>query len=195
MMKVFLVFGAVICLAYGAVFRRCSEGFDGSCSTGDLPNASNDEDELVNNGLGKKRCANLYDESCASGGIIDASDDEDWLINNSPGKRCANLYDEGCANGGIIDAGDDEDWLIHNGPGKKRKRGALKLEDFFKPTATKRCANLFDETCAIGGVVGAGNDENWLVNNSPGKRQIQQEQGLFNLLSRVFHKLDKAAAE
>lgn len=35
----------------------------------------------------------------------------------------------------------------------------------------KRCANFWDESCANGGLNGAGSDEDWLDQNSPGKRR------------------------
>lgn len=34
----------------------------------------------------------------------------------------------------------------------------------------KRCANLFDESCANGGLVGANRDDDWLTGNGVGKR-------------------------
>lgn len=36
----------------------------------------------------------------------------------------------------------------------------------------KRCANLFDDSCSNGGIVGSADDESWLAQGSPGKRSL-----------------------
>lgn len=94
---------------------------------------------------------------------------------------CGNLYDESCYNSGIVGSGNMEDILNKENeynPGKRSRsypdaRDYRSLSNFFKKmhmVATKRCANLFDESCMNGGLPGANRDEEWLNNQSPGRK-------------------------
>ncbi|XP_049784394.1 uncharacterized protein LOC126187384 [Schistocerca cancellata] len=140
-----------------------------------------------------KRCANLWDDSCLND-VSGASDDGDYFgSGNSPGKRwapqevrhlleqmgrqaaakrCANLWDDSCANGGFIGASEDGQYFgSGNSPGKRSLSQQLRRLQLLRARAgSKRCANLWDDSCANGGVDGASDDGHYFDSDqSPGK--------------------------
>lgn len=89
-----------------------------------------------------------------------------------------NLFEESCYNSGMLgEGGHEADLALDNNynPGKRSNptvegRVLRSLLRKMHMVANKRCANLFDESCLNGGLPGANRDEEWLNNQSPGRK-------------------------
>lgn len=176
-MKALLLLTAAICAAEAGTLR-CPNFLSDYCSNSGLTENNNNQDGST----GKRDVEE---------GLVGSADDEQWLTGGeTPGKRST------CK---VQIMGDCLDYLIESNSdqeGSVGKRSSCKVQimgDCFDNMLEsnndqggsvgrrrvggqrqgKRCANLFDDSCSNGGLVGSVDDESWLSGGStPGKRAL-----------------------
>ncbi|KAF5303767.1 hypothetical protein FQA39_LY09840 [Lamprigera yunnana] len=125
-----------------------------------------------------KRCINGLEESCAIERDWIISDENRQIINPKPKiyqQKCAS--DESCINSDLLGGSTDKNWLSNEMQTFEKRRQEKKILKLLatilkgKSIPGKRCANLFDDYCNNGGLIGGGSDEEHLNNPSgPGRR-------------------------